>query len=196
MIESTENQKVWNINSHVLPKDKAICDGFINYEDIPEYESFLHSGVVGFSDPLQQNANVTIYTKFYQEYLREITEEQWKEMTPDSFKAAIQNKTHDSWSDSDIKRVTLHELGHAFGLNHPCEVTQCDLYSQEGIMGYNMSDAKIRTSEAKQITKMYPNGFENRDILSFKKLDDSNSQRVYFEGEMVNFLLEFPRTPK
>ena len=195
--QATNNEQVWNITSHILPNDHSICDGFINFQDIPEFSHYAYSGILGLSDPLQQKANITIFTKFYQEALREINDEQWKNMTKEKFKNIIQSGTHNDWSIKDIKRVILHELGHAFSLNHPCEIHQCDLFSQDGIMGYNMSNSSIEEFEAKQIVLSYPNGFEERDIISFEKLDNKiNQPRVYYEGEMINILLEFPKTPK
>jgi hypothetical protein len=192
----TDNDELWNIRTHVTPYDEKICNGYITYKRIPDLDQYALMGVFGISDPYQPVANVTVYTDFYQDTLRKITATEWKEMTIEKFRDIINNGTHSTWNNTSIQRVTLHELGHAFNLNHPCESDSCNIYAQKGIMGYNMSETKILEEEVKSIIFAYPNGFMNNTEIPYSKLNDVNkTPRIFYVGQTVNFQIEFPITP-
>lgn len=194
--KATGNDNLWNIRSHVTPYNESNCDGYITYKKLPELDWHTLMGVVGVSNPYQLVANVTIYTDFYQETLRKITEKEWEEMTIEKFRNIISDGIHPTWNNTSIERVTLHELGHAFSLNHPCESGSCDLYAQKGIMSYNMSETKILEEEAKKIVFAYPNGFTKNTEVPYSKINDaSKTPRTYYVGQTVSFQIEFPRTP-
>ena len=91
----TGNYKVWNMTAHVQPKNAEMCDGFINFYKTPNDLIDQIFGVAGFSNPFTITANVTIYTDFYQETLRSITDKEWDEMTIKRFQDIIKNGTHD-----------------------------------------------------------------------------------------------------
>ena len=191
----TDNYDLWNIRSHILPYDESICDGYITYKKSPDLDWYALFGVVGVSNPYQTVANVTIYTDFYQDTLRKTTEKEWKEMTIEKFKNIVNNGTHTTWDNASMERVTLHELGHAFSLNHPCESDSCDIYMQKGIMGYNMSETKILEEEVKNIISVYPNGFIKNTELPYSKINDADkTPRTYYTGQTVSFQIELPMT--
>jgi hypothetical protein len=191
--KATDNAVLWNIHPHVLPYDESICDGYINYDKSPDLDWYALFAVVGVSNPYQSIANVTIYTDFYQDTLRKITEKEWKEMTIEKFRNIVHNGTHPTWDATSMERVTLHELGHAFSLNHPCQFDSCNIYTQKGIMGYNMSETRILEEEAKNIVLAYPNGFiKNTEVLYSKIVDVSETPRTYYVGQSVSFQIEFP----
>ncbi|MFB5638164.1 MAG: hypothetical protein ACE5RF_07120 [Nitrosarchaeum sp.] len=192
----TNNSELWNIRTHIFPYNEDICDGRITYKKVPDLDWYALRGVFGISDPYQPVANVTIYTDFYQDTLRKTTEKEWKEMTVEKFRDIINNGTHTTWNNTSIERVTLHELGHAFNLNHPCESDSCNIYAQKGIMSYNMSETKILEEEVKNIVFAYPNGFIKNTERPYSKLNDiSKSPRTFYVGQTVNFQIEFPITP-
>lgn len=189
----TGNSDLWNIHSHILPYDESICDGYINYKKLPDLDWYALFAVVGVSNPYQSIANVTIYTDFYQDTLRKITEKEWKEMTIGKFQNIIHNGTHPTWNNTSMERVTLHELGHAFSLNHPCQFNSCNIYAQKGIMGYNMSRTRILEGEAKSIVLAYPNGFIKNTEVSYSKITAvSETPRTYYVGQSSSFQIEFP----
>lgn len=192
----TNNEGLWNVRTHVTPYNEDICNGYITYKKVPDLDWYTLMGVFGISDPYQPVANVTIYTDFYQDTLRKITEKEWKEMTIEKFRDIANNGTHPTWNNTNIERVTLHELGHAFNLNHPCESNSCNIYAQKGIMGYNMSENKILEDDVKNIVLAYPNGFIKNSETPYSKLNDVNKKpRVFYVGQTVNFQIEFPITP-
>lgn len=194
--KATGNYNLWDIRSHITPYNESNCDGYITYKKLPELDWYTLMGVVGVSDPYQLVANVTIYTDFYQDTLRKITEKEWNEMTTEKFRDIVNKGTHPTWNNTSIERVTLHELGHAFSLNHPCESGSCDIYAQKGIMGYNMSETKILEEEAKQIVFTYPNGFIKNAEVPYSKINEaSKTPRTYYVGQTASFQIEFPRTP-
>ena len=193
--KATGNYELWNIRSHIPPYADSICDGYINYKKLPDLDWYALSSIVGVSNPYQSIANVTIYTDFYQDTLRKITEKEWKEMTLEKFRHIIHDGTHPTWDNKSMERVTLHELGHAFSLNHPCQFDSCNIYTDKGIMGYNMSVTRILEKEARAIVRAYPNGFIKNTEVPYSKINDaSETHRTYYVGQAVSFQIEFPMT--
>lgn len=191
--EVTKNPNVWNMTLHVFPKDDSFCDGYINYQKIPDLTSFQIYGVVGFSHPASPIANVTIYTDNYQKTLFKMSEEDnsfWDDMTIEKFTNIIENQEHEQLDSQTIKRITLHEIGHSLSLNHPSSQNG-NLYEQPGIMGYNMTYFNIDDDEVIEIVKSYPNGFV--EIPNYESIRlDSNTKKTLNLGETINLTIEIP----
>lgn len=192
--EVTKNPNVWNMTLHVFPKDESICDGYINYQTIPDSTSFQIYGVVGFSHPASPIANVTVYTANYQKTLIDMSEDDenfWDSMTVEKFTDIIKHHEHERLDSQTIKRITLHEIGHSLSLNHPYS-EDGNLFGKPGIMGYNMSYTKIDDDEVIEIVKAYPNGFVQVPNYESVRLD-SNIKKTLNLGETINLTIEIPR---
>ncbi len=189
----TGNDKVWDMEVHVEPDETTVCDGFINFYKTPN--DIIHQiyGVAGYSNPYTQLANVTVYTDFYQETLRNITNEEWEKMTEEKLDEIIKINTHPAFNATSLYRITLHELGHALSLNHPQEAQALGTLSEvEGIMGYNISETKILSNEVKQIVKAYPNGFTDQKSNIAVQLDDYELNNTFYVGEKASLMIEAP----
>ena len=184
----TGNTKVWNMITYVEPQDTSICDGIIDFQKIPSSNLISLYGAVGFSNPAGHVSNVTIYTDFYQEALRNITDEQWESMSMEEFENIIQNWTHPTHDLEMIHRVTLHELGHAFGLNHPDFI-----YTTPSIMNYDQSHTRITEDDVWKIVEIYPNGFAiPLESKSFELNQASNSIQTFWTGQYSTIKIEVP----
>lgn len=193
LTEVTENNIVWNMEVHVEPDDVRVCDGFINYYKTPNEIIQQLYGVAGFSNPYTKLANVTVYTDFYQETLRNITDEEWKKIDEDELQKIIKTNTHPTFNSTALYRITLHELGHSLSLNHPQEAQALGTLKEvEGIMGYNLSETKILPNEVRQIVKAYPNGFTNQKTNISFQLDDNNLSNTFYVGEKASMVIEAP----
>lgn len=196
LIEVTGNEKVWNMKTHVEPKNSKMCDGFINFYKTPNDIRHQIYGVAGFSNPYTATANVTVYTDFYQETLRNITENQWNEMTIEKFQDIVKNNTHATLDYDKLYRITLHELGHAFSLNHPKSAQYGTLDKAKGIMSYNPDETKILAEEVRQVVKAYPNGFTNQKSATFSSLDKVDETNSFYVGERANLIIQSPYKEK
>ncbi|MFQ5440558.1 MAG: hypothetical protein ACE5DL_03745 [Nitrosopumilaceae archaeon] len=194
IVEVTGNPSVWDMTTHIQPKNEAVCDGYLNYVDTPNPTIFQVSGVAGFSHPLTPVANVTIYTDDYQSTLAEMSkndENFWDNLTLEKFQDIIKNGDHKQFDYDTINRITLHEIGHSLSLNHPAP-TDGNLRSTPGIMGYNMSYNEIDKDEVINIVKAYPNGFSKTSLPESIKLDNPNSKKIVHLGEVTNLTIELP----
>lgn len=194
IVEVTQNSEVWDMTTHVFPKDESICDGYVNYYDTPNPMFFQLSGVAGFSHPQTPVANVTIYTDNYQSTLLKMAEDDenfWDTMTIEKFQDIIKNQKHEPFDLDTIKRITLHEIGHSLSLNHPITDGK-PLQETSGIMGYNMSYTQIDSDEVANIVKAYPNGFTKVTKEDSLKLDGHNKKKMLTLGEVVNLTIELP----
>jgi len=189
----TGNDKVWDMTVHVEPKDTSTCDGFINFYKTPNEIIHQIFGVAGFSNPHTQLANVTVYTDFYQETLRNISQDEWAEMSEEKLDEIIKTNIHPKFNSTSLYRITLHELGHALSLNHPQEAQALGTLSEvEGIMGYNISETKILSNEVKQIVKAYPNGFIKQKSNIAVQLNDYELNNTFYVGEKASLMIEAP----
>ena len=189
----TGNEKVWNMEVHVEPYDTTVCDGFINFYKTPN--DIIHQiyGVAGYSNPQTQLANVTVYTDFYQETLRNLTDEEWEKMTKEKLNEIIKINTHPTFNSTSLYRITLHEMGHALSLNHPQEAQALGILTEvEGIMGYSISETKILPNEVRQIVKAYPNGFTNQKSNIAVQLNDYELNNTFYVGEKASLMIEAP----
>jgi len=194
IVEVTNNQFVWDMTTHIQPKNQAVCDGYLNYVDTPDPTIFQISGVAGFSHPLTPVANVTIYTDDYQSTLIELSEkdeEFWDTLTLEKFSNIVKTGDHKQFDYETIKRITLHEIGHSLSLNHPV-TADGNLRTAPGIMGYNMSYNEIDESEVVNIVKAYPNGFSNTFSPQSIKLDNPINKKIVHLGEITNLTIELP----
>lgn len=194
IVDVTKNPFVWDMTTHIQPKNQSVCDGFINYIDTPDPTVFQLSGVAGFSHPLTPVANVTIYTDDYQTTLKELAEKDkdfWNTMTLEKFQDIVKNGVHKQFDYDAIKRITLHEIGHSLSLNHPV-TSDGNLNSATGIMGYNMSYNQIDADEVINIVKAYPNGFKKISSPESIHLDNPNSEKIVHLGEITNLTIELP----
>ncbi len=194
IVEVTQNSEVWNMTTHVFPKDESICDGYVNYYDTPDLTSFQLLGVSGFSHPESTIANITIYTDDYQNTLSKFSDNDkdfWDNMTIEKFQDIIKNGNHIQHDHEMVKRITLHEIGHSLSLNHP-DTEDENLSDVPGIMGYNMSYNQIDDEEIINIVKAYPNGFSYISRSESIKLDENNNKKVLALGEIVNLTIELP----
>ena len=194
IVDVTHNPFVWDMTTHIQPKNQSICDGFINYVDTPDPTIFQVSGVVGFSHPLTPVANVTIYTDDYQSTLKEMSDKNkdfWDTMTLEKFQDIVKNGDHKQFDYETIKRITLHELGHSLSLNHPV-TSDGNLRSATGIMGYNMSYNQIDENEVINIVKAYPNGLTKVSLPKSINLNDPISKKIVHLGEVTNLTIELP----
>ena len=194
IVDVTNNPFVWDMATHIQPKNQSVCDGFINYVDTPDPTIFQVSGVAGFSHPLTPVANVTIYTDDYQSTLREMGEKDkdfWNAMTLEKFQDLVKNGDHKQFDYETIKRITLHELGHSLSLNHP-GTSDGNLRTVSGIMGYNMSYNQIDENEVINIVKAYPNGFTTVSLPESINLNEPQSKKIVHLGEVTNLTIELP----
>jgi hypothetical protein len=194
IVEVTNNPFVWDMTMHIQPKDDSICDGYVNYVDIPDPTAFQLSGVAGFSHPLTPVANVTIYTDDYQSTLMNMAKKDntfWNTMTLEKFENIVKNGNHKQFDYDAINRITLHEVGHSLSLNHPFTFDG-NLQAAPGIMGYNMSHNQIEENEVIKIVKAYPNGFSKVSLPNSIKLDDPTSKKTVHLGEVTNLTIELP----
>ncbi|MGD8707540.1 MAG: hypothetical protein PVI88_02520 [Nitrosopumilaceae archaeon] len=194
IVEVTENSEVWNMTTHVFPKDDSICDGYINFYDTPVPTSFQLLGVTGYSHPQTPIANVTIYTDNYPSTLSELAKENenfWPSMTIEKLQDIIKNGDHKQFDNKMIQRVTLHEIGHSLSLNHPKSING-NLEDAAGIMGYNLSYNQIDDAEVLNIVKAYPNGFSSSSKSESIKITENNSKKILRLGEVTNLTIEIP----
>lgn len=192
IVKVTNNSDMWDMTMHIYPKDTTICDEYVNYFSTPDYEPYQYLGVAGVSDSDTPVANVTVYTANYQKTLNDMQKDNpsvFDNMTSLQFQNIIKNQTHSILNDTMIQRITLHELGHSLGLNHP---PNDDLFSAKGIMGYNMSYNEIDDDEVVNIVKVYPNGFTSMPKPVSINLEQSFETRVVNLGEVVNLTIEIP----
>ena len=193
LIKITGNEKVWKLATHIQPKITDMCDGYINFYKSPNDIRHQIFGVAGFSNPYTVAANVTIYTDFYQETLRNITEKEWNEMTIEKFQNIVKNNTHNTLDNDKLYRITLHELGHAFSLNHPHEAQILGtLDKAKGIMSYNPAETEILPEEVFQVVKAYPNGFSKQKSNFMSSLDEIDITNSFYVGERANMIIQAP----
>jgi hypothetical protein len=194
IVEVTNNQFVWDMTTHIQPKNESVCDGYLNFVDTPNPSIFQLSGVAGFSHPLTPVANVTIYTDDYQSTLVDMEKKDkdfWNTLTLEKFQDIVKNGTHKQFDYETIKRVTLHEIGHSLSLNHP-DTEDGNLRSASGIMGYNMSYNQIDDNEVINIVKAYPNGFSKISLPESINLNNPGSKKIVHLGEVTNLTIELP----
>jgi hypothetical protein len=194
IVEVTNNPFVWDMTMHIQPKNESICDGYVNFVNIPDPTLFQLSGVAGFSHPLTPVANVTIYTDDYQSTLLNMAKQDenfWNTLTFEKFENIVKNGNHKQFDNQMINRITLHEIGHSLSLNHPF-TSDGKLSSAPGIMGYNMSKNKINDDEVIKIVKAYPNGFSKVSLQKSIPLDNPSLKKTVFLGEVTNLTIELP----
>ncbi len=194
IVEVTNHPLVWDMATHIHPKNESICDGYVNFVDTPDPTIFQLSGVAGFSHPLTPVANVTIYTDDYQSTLAEIAKKDanfWETLTLEKLQDIIKNKKHKQFDYEKIYRVTMHEIGHSLSLNHP-STPDGNLEKASGIMGYNMSQNQISDDEVLQIVKAYPNGFSKIPSPESINLNDPHNKKSVYLGEITNLTIELP----
>ena len=194
IVEVTGNPFVWDMTMHIQPTNESICDGYVNYVDIPDPTAFQLSGVAGFSHPLTPVANVTIYTDDYQTTLKNMAKNDvnfWNTLTFEKFENIVKHGNHEQFDYQTINRITLHEIGHSLSLNHPI-TSDGNLQSASGIMGYNMSYNKINDDEVIKIVKAYPNGFSKVSSPKSIQLDNPSLKKTVLLGEVSNLTIELP----
>ena len=195
IVEVTGNSSVWDMFTHISPKDESICNAYLNFVDTPSPTAFQVAGVAGYSHPLTPIANVTIYTDDYQSTLIEMSKNDsdfWNTLTLEKFKDIVKNGNHEQYDYDMIKRITLHEIGHSLSLNHPA-TTDGNLREAPGIMGYNMSYNQIDKDEVIKIVKAYPNGFSKTYLPPSINLDNPSSKKTVHLGEVTNLTIELPK---
>lgn len=192
IVKVTNNSDVWDMKIHVLPKDTTICDGYVNYYATPNSTSSKFTGTMGFSNPDTPVANVTIFTDNYQKNIEGMKTENpnvLEDVALSQIQDMTQNNTHVQFNSTIIEKITLHEIGHSLGLNHPSDE---NLSSAKGIMGYNMSYNEIDDKEVRNVVKTYPNGFTSVVKPSSISLDKPEWTRSVNLGDVVNLTIEFP----
>jgi len=140
----TNNTKSWNMNTVVNPSDTFKCDIEIHFLKRPTQASYESEKIQGATWFTKNNAIVEVYTTQY------YNDEAIKYVKDKSGKARPVIGEFEDVPIALLGKVTRHELGHVFGLQHK---------QSNSIMVTGPVLAEITDKDCKEVLREYSNGW-------------------------------------
>jgi len=140
----TNNTESWNIKTVVSPSDISNCDIEIHFLKKPTQELYMSEKVQGVTWFTENSALIEVYTTQY------YNDEAIKYVKDQSGKSRPVIGEYEDVPITLLGKVTRHELGHVFGLQHK---------SSHSIMVTGAVLAEITDEDCKDVVREYSNGW-------------------------------------